>query len=554
MTEKTNRNVADRLRKVAGLVPTAVAIAQPEGKPPASGPRSYRVITFAELDQQTDAIARGLIEWGVTPGTRLAMLVPFGIDFLMLTFGLLKAGATVVLIDPGMGRRNLIDCLAAAQPEGFIAIPRAQLIRAALRKRFPQAVWNVTVGSKRWSGKQTLSEITKRGAASQVALPTRQDSDSAAVIFTTGSTGPPKGVQYTHGIFNHQVDLIRKRYNIRPGGRDLACFPLFGLFDAMMGVTTVIPDMDPTKPADINPKRVLEAVEQWEINQAFGSPALWNTVATWCREHHQKLPTLTRVLSAGAPVPPKTLAMLRDIIAPDAEIFTPYGATESLPIASIESREVLEETAHQSRQGAGTCVGSRFEQMEWRVIRITDGPLESIDQIEELAVGEIGELMVCGPVVTREYVTRSEQNALHKVRDGDRIWHRVGDVGYLDSKDRFWFCGRKGHRVQTNAGVLYTVPCEAIFNNHQDVFRSALIGIGEAPNQQAVLVIEPYKGARPKGRPATERLIAELQQLAGSNPLTASIQDIRIHPRKLPVDIRHNSKIFREQLAVEYQR
>ncbi|QEG43507.1 fatty acid CoA ligase family protein [Roseimaritima ulvae] len=554
MNDSVDRNVARRLSKVARLVPSGIAIAQPEGRPPASGPRSYQAVTFEELDQRTDAIARGLLDWGVQPGMRLAMLVPFGTDFLTLTFGLLKAGVVVVLIDPGMGRRNMIRCLQDASPDGFVAIPQAHAIRSLLRGRFPQARWNVTVGRKWGWGGETLPQIERRGAAAQCDFPIRQDSDSAAMIFTTGSTGPPKGVHYTHGIFNHQIDLIRSRYKIHAGGRDLACFPLFGLFDAVMGVTTVIPDMDPTRPADVDPRRVVEAVEQWEIDQAFGSPALWNTVAGWCVKQKVRMPTLRRVLSAGAPVPPQTLAMLRSVIHEDAEIFTPYGATESLPIASIESREVLTETAHQSRRGAGTCVGSRFDAIEWKVIEINDQPIATIDEVQPVPAGEIGELMVSGPVVTREYLTRGDQNAFHKVRDGERVWHRVGDVGYLDDAERFWFCGRKSHRVQTAAGTLFTVPCESIINTHQDVYRSALVGLGNAPDQQPLLIVEPYESARPRDKAAEQRLVDELKHLAASQPLTATITDIRIHRGKLPVDIRHNSKIFREQLAAQYSK
>lgn len=554
MTEssESNRNVGQRLTKVAKLVPGAIAAAQPEGRPPATGPRSYQAITFGELDDRSSRIARGLLQWGVEPETRLALLVPFSLDFLVLTFGLLKAGVTLVLIDPGMGRRHLINCLQAVRPDGFVAIPKAHAVRTVLRGRFPEARWNVTVG-KRWGwGGKTLKQIEMLGRSETVALPAAGDDDAAAIIFTTGSTGPPKAVRYTHGIFNHQIDLIRKRYGIKPGTRDLACFPLFGLFDAVMGATTIIPDMDPTRPADVNPQRVLEAVEQWEIDQAFGSPALWKTVTRWCEKHQRRLPTLRRVLSAGAPVPPQTLAALRDLVACDAEIHTPYGATEALPVASIESREVLEQTASRSREGAGTCVGSRFDSIQWRVIRIRDEPLEEIAQTESLRQGEIGELMVRGPIVTETYLTRTEQNALHKVRDGEAIWHRMGDVGYLDDRDRFWFCGRKAHRVQTESGTLFTVPCEAIINLHPDVSRSALIGIGPAPKQTPVVIVELESAAQSWNRLQCEHFLLRLQEHCETYEVTRGLRHFRIHPGRLPVDIRHNSKIFREQLATHY--
>jgi acyl-CoA synthetase (AMP-forming)/AMP-acid ligase II len=407
----------------------------------------------------------------------------------------------------------------------------------------------VTVGKRLFWGGKTLRQIEELGTA-DFSLPPRERTDEAAIIFTTGSTGPPKGVQYTHDIFHHQIDLIRSRYEIRPGGRDLACFPLFGLFDAMMGVTTIIPDMDPTKPADVDPAKVKQAIDQWEIDQAFGSPALWNTVSRWCESTGNQLPSLRKILSAGAPVPPAVLQRLRNSVHPDAEIYTPYGATESLPIASIESREILDETAAQSRLGRGTCVGTRFDSIDWKVIAIDDGPLATLADTKELPPGEIGELLVSGPVVTRQYVTRLDQNAIHKVADGERIWHRMGDVGYLDSQDRFWFCGRKTHRVITGQGIMFTVPCEAIFNNHSEVVKSALVGIGPQEKQTPVLIIEPTDRARNLNTEELRALKQEWKTLAADHELTSSIQDIRIYPTKLPVDIRHNSKIFREQLSV----
>lgn len=542
-------NVAERLSRNARLTPHALAIAEPNGPRRRDGARSYNAITYEELDRQTERIAYGLLQSGIEPGMRLVLAVPFGMEFIRLTFALLKAGVVPILVDPGMGRKNIIACLEEVVPDGFVAIPKGQAIRSLMQRRFPKAKHNVTVGRRYFWGGHTLKQIEALGS-NAVPLPRCCEDDDAAVIFTTGSTGPPKGVRYTHGIFNHQIDLIRQRYQIRPGSRDLACFPLFGLFDVVMGVTAIIPDMDPTRPADVDPRRILEAVEQWDIDQAFGSPALWNAVSQWCEQSGNRLGSLRRILSAGAPVPPRVLSSLRSIVHPEANIYTPYGATEALPVASIESRMVIDETAAASREGRGTCVGSRFPSIEWKVIEIDDGPLPRMEDVRELAQGKIGELMVAGPVVTKEYVTRQDQNAVHKVNDGQRIWHRMGDVGYLDDQDRFWFCGRKTHRVCEENQVRYTIPCEAVFNNHPHVFRCALVGVGASGRQRPVLVVEPKKEHRPENTIAAQRLTGELRQMAAQNALTQGITDIRIYPDRLPVDIRHNSKIFREQLSV----
>ena len=545
-------NVAARLRIVASLAPGAIAIAQPDGPPQDDGNRSYALTTFDSLNSRSESIARGLIDWGVRPGMRLAMLVPFGADFIEIVFSLLKAGVVVILIDPGMGRKHLIRCLQEARPDGFVGIPKAQAIRTIMRHRFPGAKWNVTVGRRWFWAGRTLEGIAGSGQSLDSSiLPRIERSDPAAIIFTTGSTGPPKGVLYTHGTFHAQIDRIRERYDIHRGSRDLACFPLFGLFDAVMGVTTVIPDMDPTRPADVDPQRLIEAATQWEVDQAFGSPALWHTVVRWCDENApggRPFPTLRRVLSAGAPVPATTLEKLRTLIDPEANVVTPYGATEALPIASIESREVIAETGPAAAKGKGVCVGTRFEGVRWRVIEIDDGPIADISQTKQLSTGKIGELMVSGPMVTTRYIVRADQDALHKVVDGDEVWHRMGDVGYLDSSDRFWFCGRKAHRVTNGRRTWFTVPCESIFNNHPRVYRSALVPRGPRGKQTPVIVVEPYQGFPAAGR---KQLTDELLDLAARNPLTRRIEEIIISDRPLPVDIRHNSKIFREKLAAE---
>ncbi|MEL6106049.1 MAG: fatty acid CoA ligase family protein [Planctomycetota bacterium] len=550
-------NVAARLRVVAALAPGAIAIAEPNGPPSEGGERSYALTTFKNLDDQSEAVARGLIAWGVRPGMRLAMMVPFSGQFIELVFALLKAGVVVILIDPGIGRKHLIRCLADAEPDGFVGIPKAHIARVLLRSKFRNAKWNVTVGRRLFWGGKTLEQIRDLGTASDgdpnTDLPKIERVDPAAIIFTTGSTGPPKGVLYTHGTFHAQIDRIRERYDIHRGSRDLACFPLFGLFDAVMGVTTIIPDMDPTRPAKVNPRRLIEAATQWEVDQSFGSPALWNTVVRWCERQGiaDPFPTLRRVLSAGAPVPASTMARLRNLLHEDVDIYTPYGATEALPIASIESREVISQTGPAAAKGKGVCVGTPFPEVDWRVIEIEDGPLEDIAQTREVARGKIGELMVRGPMVTRQYVVRSDQNAIHKVADGDAVWHRMGDVGYLDERNRFWFCGRKAHRVTGANRTWYTIPCEAIFNSHEAIYRSALVGRGETGNQTPVVFVEPYSEARPKTREETDQLRSELLDLARRNPLTRTIEEILVREAPMPVDIRHNSKIFREQLAKE---
>jgi acyl-CoA synthetase (AMP-forming)/AMP-acid ligase II len=345
-------------------------------------------------------------------------------------------------------------------------------------------------------------------------------------------------------MFAAQVAELRDYYGIQPGGLDLPGFPLFALFNAAMGMTTVIPEMDPTRPAQVDPAKIARAILDERVSQGFGSPAIWKRVGPWCEQHQVTFPTLKRVFSAGAPVPVDVLASMKKTLAsPDAEMHTPYGATEALPVCSISATEVLSRTAAKTREGAGTCVGRQFPGIRLKIIRITDTPIADFSSVEELPTGEIGEIIVRGPVVTREYFRQSEGTRAAKIADGDGFWHRMGDVGYLDAEGLLWFSGRKGHRVETESGPMFTDCVEPVFNTHPRVARCALVGVGERPRQVPVVVIEGQDNV------TLEEIESELRQIAKSHESTQCIDRFLMYPGSLPVDVRHNIKINREALA-----
>jgi olefin beta-lactone synthetase len=556
---------------MAKHVPDQRAIVCPAGRD-LSGRVAYAHLTFQQLDRESDNLARGLQSIGVVPFTRLVLMVRFGIEFVSLVFAAFKAGAVIVLIDPGMGLSQVLNCLEDTEPEGFLAIPPVHAVRLWNRRRFRQSRHHLTVGRPWFWGGPTYRELA-RTPWQPFDAANRDENDPAAVIFTSGSTGPAKGVIYEHGMFNAQVDLIRDQYAIEPGGVDLSGFPLFGLFNAAMGTTTIIPPMNPSKPAKANPARIVEVMQDQTVTQSFGSPALWNRVTRYCEDREIQLRSMRRVFSAGAAVPVSVLERLQRVVvatptrpSPEcptpkmtpAEINTPYGATEALPVCTISAREVIEHTAERTRTGAGTCVGRPFSGVRVKIIETTDSPIHTLASARELPMGQIGEIIVQGPSVTRHYLRRPDADAIAKIsepaKDADPdvpvpFWHRMGDVGYLDDQERLWYCGRKSHIVSTSKGHLYTEPCEAIFNEHPRVFRSALVGVGRRGDQTPVLVVEPVSGQFPRRRAEREKFVSELRDLAAANPLTLDIQEVLFH-RSLPVDVRHNSKINRERLAL----
>ena len=541
-------NIGHSLSLTAERMPDAIAVACPAKKQPKQIPLGskfrYDTITFAQLEAKSNQIARGIVEMGLAKGSRVALMVPPGIDFVVNVFGLFKAGVVIILIDPGMGKKNMIQCLSESKPLGMVGIRLAQVARTIYRNKFPKCKKNVSVGGffPRCTSQSRFYQLPTDFSPLEMSR-----EDEAAIIFTTGSTGPPKGVLYRHRNFLQQCEQIRDYFQIPPGTTDVSGFPLFALFNTAMGTTTVFPEMDPTRPADVYPPNIIDAVNQFSADQSFGSPALWNTVSNYCQANSVQLPTIKRILSAGAPVPASVLQRIKQVIALDGDAYTPYGATESLPVACNSASVVLGETAEKTNNGGGTCVGNRFSGIQWRVIEISDEPIQTIEQANEVAHGSVGELIVQGPVVTDQYVTRTDANAFHKIADGDKFWHRMGDVGYLDDQDRFWFCGRKSHRLRTAAGAMYTIPCEAIFNTHERIYRSALVGIGDAGAQKPVLIAEPLPEHWPQSDSQRDELIDQLRALAKNHWQTDGIEHFLLNP-SLPVDIRHNSKIFREQL------
>ncbi len=533
---------------MARLQPDALAVVLSNGLD-ADGRRAYTRQTYLELDRQSDVIAAGLGKVGLKRGMRTVLMVKPGPAFFALTFALFKAGIVPVLIDPGLGIAQLKSCLKVVEPEAFIGIPAAHAARVLLGLGGETIHIPITVGTRWFWGGDTLANVIALGEGTGPVLESTQAEDTAAILFTSGSTGIAKGVRYSHGNFAAQVDLIRDTYDIRPGEIDLPTFPLFALFDPALGMTTVVPDMDFTRPAQVDPEKIRNAITDWGVTNVFASPALLSTVSRHGVANGVQWPSVRRILTAGAPVPAATLERMHQMLSPDAEIFTPYGATEVLPVASVGSREILASTRALTDAGAGVCVGRVVKPNDVRVIEITDTPLTDWQQAHELPIGEIGEITVAGPTVTSMYVGRPEATRLAKINRDGVIVHRMGDVGYFDVIGRLWFCGRKSHRVELPGETLFSAPVEEIFNTHIAVFRSALVGVTLGGVRVPVLCIERDQQYLLKSRMEERELLDQLKTIGAKFEPTKNITRFLIHPG-FPVDIRHNAKIGREKLAV----
>lgn len=533
-------NVSHFLAEQASAQPMAPAVRAPLGLA-ADGSIRYAERSFPELEAEASATAHAFVAKGIGRGTRVLLMVRPGLDLIRIVFALFKIGAVPIVIDPGMGLGKFLRCVRHSQPEALVGIPAAIWVARIFRASFRGVSTKISVTR---GFAQTLQPQYAYGAFP--AVDSGKD-ELAAILFTSGSTGPAKGVCYAHGMFLAQVEAIRGQYGIEPGEVDLPMLPVFALFNPALGMCTVVPEMNPSRPATVDPARIVGAIQQNGVTNSFGSPALWTKIARHCETEGITLPTIRRILMAGAPVPPALMLRMRKIV-PNGEIHTPYGATEALPVSSITASEVLEQTAARTEKGEGTCVGRALPEVSLRIIEPVPGAIATITEVQDVASGQIGEIIVKGPSVTRCYDQLPEADAESKIADGGSYWHRIGDMGWLDAEGRLWFCGRKVERVLTPVGALYTDCCEAIFNGHPEVYRSALIDLGAG---RPGIVIEPEPGHFPKTGKARAALRASLLERGQAHALTASINEV-FFEKHFSVDVRHNAKIHRLSLARKY--
>jgi len=527
-------NIVEVFEKQASLRPekTAITIAKKD---------RYASLTFGELMQRYELYAANFSALGIQKGHKILLFIRPSLDFSAVTFALFKIGAVPIFIDPGMGRKNLLAAIELVQPDGLISEPSVHFLRLIYRQAFKTVRFFMTTGFIRWGEMQRLRDLQKENLKPpEVAI---KESDLAAILFTSGGTGRPKGVEYTHKIFVAQTKALQEIFSLTAEDIDIPGFPLFSLFTLAMGMTSCIPDMHPGKPAQANPQKLFKNIMQQRATFVAGSPAIWERLADYCQNHGFVLPTVKFLVMFGAPVSLQLLEKF-DKILPNGSVYTPYGATECLPVANAAGEFLLEYSKHKNLAGQGTCVGKPIPQIQLKIIEIVEGPLQNYT---ELAVGQVGEIIVAGDLVTRRYHQMEDKTWEAKIVEKGVVWHRMGDLGYIDKAGYLWFCGRKTHRVEE----LFSVPCEAIFNQHPAVKRSALVGPQISGKIEPSLVVERKDGLQLSGR-KRHKFQEELLSLGQGHPHTQTIQ--RFYLRKsFPVDVRHNIKIDRLKLKNEIE-
>jgi acyl-CoA synthetase (AMP-forming)/AMP-acid ligase II len=500
----------------------------------------FRSLSFLELDRAVDSAVGELVKAGIRKGDKTLLFVNPGPGLIIWAFALFRMGAIPVVIDPGMGFRSFLKCIQRTRPSALVGISRSIWLSRLLPRTFSSVQKRYLVRSVHHG----VSQNKPTASATQSSQP----DDLAAIVFTSGSTGTPKGVRYLHRTFNAQIHALETEFGMQSGEVDLTTLPIFGLFNPALGITSVLPDIDPRRPASANPNSLVDSLLDFEVTTAFASPVIGKKVASACEARKARLSKMNRFFMAGAPVPPSLVERLQ-VRLPKGKILVPYGATEALPVSWASGDQIIQRQ-DSVLAGKGSYVGKIIPGARIKIVPAVRPPLPDYPKdYQGLKAGQVGEICASGPMVTAGYDRMPGATFDARFKIGTDPFHRMGDLGYLDEEGSLRFLGRKAECVITNIGPIETERCEPAINQLTSVNRCALIGLGSSSLQEPCLVIEPQREAiRMRGEQDVRKEI-----LATCESLFPEFGIQRVFfEKKIPVDARHNAKIHRLSLAKKW--
>ena len=537
MGEKTShQNIANYLAAAQSEYPDETAIISAKHG-------QFKSRSFKQLHKEVTLCSTYFKSKGISKGDSVLLAVKPGYQLILIAFALFHLGAVPVIIDPGMGTKAFLKCVQNTRPIALVGIPLIHILSKLFPRAFRSVKKTVSVNQNTFISKINQCKLE------QIENPAPSSSDElAAIVFTSGSTGIPKGVCYTHQIFNAQIAHLKTDFGLTKGENDLATLPIFALFNPALGITSVIPEMNPRKPASADPRKLVQAMQKYEINTAFASPIIGGKICSFCESNNISLPLVKRLLLAGAPTNPILIKNLSKFI-PNGQVILPYGATEALPLSAANQTQVGQ-LEHSISSGKGACLGKPLNGNAIKIMPISMSPFESGKNCpKELKRGEIGEICASGAVVSEKYYRMPGATCDSKFNDGKNYFHRMGDLGYYDENGLLRFMGRKVERVITIDGPLETERCEPLVNSMKNISRSALIGIGNGKVKEPCLVVELKKDNMISFETLRTNILKEL-----NFHLPKFTFRFVVLEKSLPVDSRHNAKIHRLSLAKKWTR
>lgn len=511
--------------------------------PPGGG--APRHVSWRTLASRVRRLAAGLHGIGVRRGDRVLLLVPPGPTLTAAVYACLRIGAVVVVADAALGVTALGRAVKGAQPSYVIGEARG--LAAARALGWPGTrIGAVALSAAEKRALGAAHTVPGLMAAGDENLPDPPGpADEAAVLFTSGSTGPAKGVVYTHDQLAAVRDVLAAHFDITTDTGLVTGFAPFALLGPALGTRSVTPDMDVSAPRTLTARAVADAVASSAARMVFLSPAAVLNVAATAEglgpADHAALAGVRMFLSTGAPVSEALLTSVARLM-PNATAHTPYGMTECLLVTDIDLAGIR---AAATADDAGVCVGRLIGSNRALISPLDDDGAATGEPTT--APGVLGEIVISAPHLKERYdrlwlTDLASRRGTASLSPPGARWHRTGDVGHLDAQGRLWIEGRLQHVLRTARGLVAPVGPEQEIERVPGVRRAAVVGVGPAGTQHAVAVVETRPDARRAHLAPAD--LAEAIRASTSLPLVA----VFVVPR-LPTDIRHNSKIERVRLA-----
>lgn len=472
-------------------------------------------MTYAALQKQVHETAQNFMSAGLKKGDRVLIFVPMSIDLYCIVLALFRMGAVAVFLDEWVSRKRMETCCGIADCKGFISVMKGHVLRL-----FSRELRNIPI----------VLKLKVRHTHTQHAIEPTSAGDTALITFTTGSTGTPKAAKRTHGFLNEQFKALREKIKPQAGDVDLSLLPIVLLINLGAGATSVIARFKAGKPKSFNPAMICKQIEKHKVNRMTASPVFIRLLSEYLLSHHLALPTVKQVFTGGAPVFTDEAEMYaRAFDKTTVEIV--YGSTEAEPISSIRSDELIANKAE--LLGKGLPVGKPDLHAEVKIIEITDETIsvESESDLACCAVGTVGEIIVAGPHVLREYFNNEEALKRHKIFIGGKVYHRTGDSGCTDAKGNLFLTGRCSTVFEHQGKRVYPFLYESVFQTLPGVSTGTVL----RTNHETLAVLE-LSDSKQK---------THVESALGAMPLTF---DRICFLDKIPRDPRHHSKIDYEKL------
>lgn len=509
-------------------------------------------MTFQQLEEGVSRLASSFRARGIAKGNRVVVMIPMSWELYLVLLALMKLAATAVFIEPSMGLRQMVRCCQLSKPRAFVGTRKALLL-CLFSRAFRRVPLKYVANRRSLPGAETLHALLlQRAPPVETEHP---DEDTPAVItFTSGSTGSPKAMSRSHNFLWAQHIALTSAFAFAPSDVDLSALPIYVLHNLASRVPTVLPATRSGSTAMPDPARVVQQIRDCGVSTIRGSTAFYETIVQYCSGHAITLRTVRALFIGGAPVRPGLVRSLKRV-TPNGEVYVVYGSTEAESIAAISAHDILRETWALTAEGRGNCVGSPLGTIEVRVIKCRDGPINLAFEGLEAALqsrGMVGEIVVTGDPVSKTYFQNPQAVTETKFKDErGRVWHRTGDTGYLDERDRLWLVGRMSNRILRAGREVHPLQVEPIIDALDFVDRCALLGFPDAKlGQRAVLIVAPKSKGVLHRIMRSEVWRREIERLCWLRGLP--IDEVRFK-RVVPLDRRHGGKIDYEKLRVWYR-